>query len=259
MRDELDSIHTYLYRQYVLLGNVIDARKLHHFHFYALMMDYGHKSYLDKLINQRNNVYLALECLAHRTTEVLYAEEEWLNWVRSAQSEEEQTREKEKEKVKAEAALFQRHWKGVQASLAAAREREHERRQDAYLEEVWKERMADEDFAWDPAEDFFDQERGKFVELIREFLWLELDKAPQELALHDLDVNDKEASSEQVTALLKEDVKPQLPPNVVDPNKQENPEATDSPKKAKKKAKAKKKKTRQRMEMQCRTVKIATQ
>ncbi|KAK3303235.1 uncharacterized protein B0T15DRAFT_495800 [Chaetomium strumarium] len=46
---EVSEVHEYLFKQYVLLGKVIAARKIHHKHFYSLEMDYGHKAYLDKL------------------------------------------------------------------------------------------------------------------------------------------------------------------------------------------------------------------
>ncbi|KAL2020814.1 hypothetical protein VTK56DRAFT_7907 [Thermocarpiscus australiensis] len=82
--------------------------------------------------------------------------------------------------VKLEAALFRRHWRDMESRLAAAREKEERKRQEAYLEEVWKARMAAEpddaphdDAAWDPIEDVFEDDRGRYLDLIRHFLWME--------------------------------------------------------------------------------------
>jgi hypothetical protein len=181
--DEVHEVHEYLFGQYVLLGKVISARKLHHKHFFSLEMDYGHKAYLDKLISTRRSVLKALENLERRTAELLYEKEKWFGWVRQVQDDEDQNREKEQKKIKLEAALFRRHWREMESRLAAAREREESKRQEAYLDEVWKERMAagaDSDAsieqdgaAWDPIEDVFEDDRGRYLDLIRHFLWME--------------------------------------------------------------------------------------
>lgn len=107
----------------MLLEKCVAARKLHHAHFYSLEMDYGHKAYLDKLLNQQKNVLLALESLERRTTEVLYEQEKWFAWVRDVQSKEDATRVKEKEMVKLEAALFKRHKEEIEARLKSARQK----------------------------------------------------------------------------------------------------------------------------------------
>ncbi|KAK4095743.1 hypothetical protein N658DRAFT_511804 [Parathielavia hyrcaniae] len=172
--EQTRDMHEYLFRQYVLLGKVISARKLHHKHFFSLEMDYGHKAYLDKLVNTRHSVLKALENLERRTAQLLYEKERWYSWVRQLQDDEDQNREKEQKKVKLEAALFRRHWHEMEARLAAAREKEDRERQEAYLDEVWKERMAAEsdDGAWDPIEDMVEEDRQRYLDLIRHFLWM---------------------------------------------------------------------------------------
>ena len=129
----LQSIHAHLFQEYVLLGRVIDARRLHHKHFYSLQMDYGHQSYLDILANRRHIVLRALEKLERRTAEVLYEKEKWFKWVRKVQEDDETNREKEQKKVKLEAAMFKRHWKKMQIRIKAQREKEEKRRQDIFL------------------------------------------------------------------------------------------------------------------------------
>ncbi|KAI1465116.1 uncharacterized protein F4812DRAFT_452528 [Daldinia caldariorum] len=176
----LREVHAHLYQEYVLLGKVIDARKLHHKHFYPLQMDYGHQAYLDILSNRRHIVLRALERLETRTVQVLYEKEKWYKWVREVQQEEEATREKESKKVKLEAAMFKRHWKKMQSRLRTQREKEEKQRQDAYLETVYKERMSISDDSeddvemWDPIEDVVDDERSRYVDLIKHFLWIKV-------------------------------------------------------------------------------------
>lgn len=154
---------------------------LHHKHFYSLEMDYGHKAYLDKLVQARHTVTKALECLEKRTAQILYKREKWFQWVLEVQDDQEKTREKEQKKIKLEAALFKRHWREMEARLKAAREKEDKRRQEAYLEEVWKERMqerldscaeTDSGEDWDPIEDVFEDDRARYIHLIRYFLWM---------------------------------------------------------------------------------------
>ncbi|KAH8882225.1 hypothetical protein GQ53DRAFT_753902 [Thozetella sp. PMI_491] len=182
--EELKDIHAFLFKQYVLLGNVITARNTHHKHFYSLEMDYGHKLYLDKLVGRRHTIAKALENLERRTAEALYEKEKWFTWVRKVQDDEEDKREKEQKKAKLEAAMFRRHCKEMEARLAAAKAKEEKKRQEAYLEEVWRERMAakgaseelneENAAAWDPIEDVVFDDRGKFIDLIRHFLWMEI-------------------------------------------------------------------------------------
>ncbi|KAM7183928.1 hypothetical protein V8F20_012427 [Naviculisporaceae sp. PSN 640] len=178
---ELQEVHNYLFKQYVLLGKVISARNLHHRHFYSLEMDYGHKVYLDKLVQTRHTVTKALESLERRTAQILYRREKWFEWVREVQDDQDTNREKEQKKIKLEAALFKRHWREMEDRLKAAREKEEKRRQEAYLEEVWKERMqqrldsgeetdSGEDF--DPIDDVYEDDRARYIHLIRHFLWM---------------------------------------------------------------------------------------
>jgi len=176
---ELQEIHQFLFDQSVLLRKVIQARDTHHRHFYSQDMDYGHKAYLDRLIGRQKAVAKALDSLERRSAVVIFRKEKWYDWVRKEQEEEEEAnREMEqKKKIKQEAALFRRHWGGVQARLKAAREKEEKKRQEAYLEQVWRERMAagseDSDVDWDPIEDVYQNDRERFTDLIRHFLWME--------------------------------------------------------------------------------------
>ncbi|KAI0098675.1 hypothetical protein GGR51DRAFT_577026 [Nemania sp. FL0031] len=176
----LGQIHSHLLSEYVLLGKVIDARKLHHKHFFPLKLDYGHQAYLDTLSNRRHIVLRALEKAVKRIAEVLYAKERWFTWIGEVQHNEEVTREKEAKKVKLEAAMFKRHWKKMQTRLRAQREKEEKQRQEAFLESVYQERInavtesEQDDEMWDPIEDFLEDERCKYVDLIKHFLWMEI-------------------------------------------------------------------------------------
>jgi hypothetical protein len=189
----LDGIHRYLFKLLRLLEQVIRARKIHHEHFYSLEMDYGHQKYLDGLVSRRGSAMRALDVLGRRMTEVLYERETWFKWARAAQSEEEarqsagQAKEKEAtRKARAESEMFRRNWKEVQARLAKKRAKEEQKRQDAFLEKAWKDRMAEraqEDLArlaeegddeWDPIEDEVEEDKERFIDLIRHFLWMEM-------------------------------------------------------------------------------------
>ncbi|KAI8668515.1 hypothetical protein NCS55_00877700 [Fusarium keratoplasticum] len=213
----LREVHSHLFDKYVLLGNVIDARKLHHKHFYSLNVDYGHQAYIDKLISQRHIVLKAMQRAEKRTTQVLYQKEKWFAWVREVQEEEEANDEKEQKKVKQEAALFKRHVKKLEGRLAKVRQKEEQKRQDAYLDDAYRERMAmaaeEDDEAWDPIEDMHHLKRSRYIDLIKHFLWL----------------NTVEEGEEELPPL--EEI-PTLEPSPP-------PEPETPPKKTKKKAKAK--------------------
>ncbi|KAI1328999.1 hypothetical protein F5Y16DRAFT_409363 [Xylariaceae sp. FL0255] len=176
----LKKIHAHLFNEYVLLGKVIDARKLHHKHFYPMKLDYGHQAYLDTLSNRRHIVLRSLERVVKRMVEVSYAKEKWFEWIGEVQLEEELTREKDAKKAKLEAAMFKRHSKKVQARLRSQREKEDKQRQEAFLESAYQERMSAateevEDIeSWDPIEDILEDERSRYIDLIRHFLWMEI-------------------------------------------------------------------------------------
>ncbi|RSM20261.1 hypothetical protein CDV31_000755 [Fusarium ambrosium] len=152
----LREVHPHLFDKYVLLGNVIDARKLHHKHFYSLNVDYGHQAYIDKLISQRHIVLKAMQRAEKRTTQVLYQKEQWFSWVREVQEEEEANDEKERQ--------------------TGSCTKEEQKRQDAYLEDAYRERMAmaaeEDDEAWDPIEDMEHLKRNRYIYLIKYSLWL---------------------------------------------------------------------------------------
>lgn len=238
--EELQEVHSYLFNQLVLLGKVISARKLHHKHFFPLEMDYGHKAYLDKLVSTRHSVVKALENLEKRTAEVLYEKEKWFGWVREVQKSEDRNREKEQKKIKLEAALFRRNWREMQARLATAREKEERKRQEVYLEEAWKERIAsepeqseDDGSDWDPIEDVFKDDRGRYLDLIRHFLWMETPvvEKPVETSV--------EKSGEKTSSAKPEREEVAPPP----PTDDAGEEASAAQKKKQKKRGGKKKKT----------------
>ena len=179
----VDEVREHLFNVYNLLDKVISARRLHHKHFYPQELDYGHKAYIDRLVTRRQTTLRALEALEKRRTRVLYEREKWFSWVRQAQEDEESRREKEQKRVKLEAALWKRHWRELETRLRATKEKEDRLAQEAFLDEAWKERLRqqeesaadgpDDDQDWDPIEDVVQEDRDKFLDLLRHFLWLE--------------------------------------------------------------------------------------
>jgi len=153
-RAVLQELYDYIFRKYVLLEKVIKARKLHHSHFYAIDMDYGHEKYLTKLQSEKHVLARALERLAKRGADVVYKEKEWLAWAKSCQDEEEQQREKESKKVQLEALLFQRHRRELQRQQRDMQKKEQEKREQSFLEEAHKLRLTEmseeEQDKWDP-------------------------------------------------------------------------------------------------------------
>ncbi|PIA96173.1 hypothetical protein CB0940_10666 [Cercospora beticola] len=190
----LNEVHDHLFKRYALLDRVIRARKLHQQHFYPLDLDYGHKAYVDKLTNERFVTLRALERLEKRAAEVLHAQKKWFKFVRQQQEEEEEARENESKQIKREAALFRRYVKDTQARMARKRQRENQRRQEAHLNEAYKERQNmsedEEQEQWDPIEDELEEDREKFIDIMRRLLWLTtseetltaLDQAPSRAA-----------------------------------------------------------------------------
>ena len=168
----LQELYDYLLLKNALFERVIRARRLHHSRFFSLHLDYGHQHYLDALSNRKFIVVRALERLERRTAEVLYKKHNWFSWVRQVQDLEETQRESEKKRVKKEAALFKRHAKERQLRMRDLRAREDTKRSEAFLEEVYKERMSEEeeDAHWDPIEDVIEDERGNYIDLIKHIL-----------------------------------------------------------------------------------------
>ncbi|KJX92388.1 hypothetical protein TI39_contig5859g00010 [Zymoseptoria brevis] len=188
----LAELHSYLYKRYGLLDRVIRARKLHHSHFYPLDLDYGHKTYIDKLTNERFVTSRALERLQKRALEVVYRNQTGLAWVRQPQEEEGNVRENESKQIKREAAMFRRRNKEIESRLRRKRIKEGLRRQEASLEEAFKERrdtsdQQDEEESWDPIEDEVETDRSKFVKMMMHLLWL---NPPKETSAHDVDTAD---------------------------------------------------------------------
>ncbi|EHY53044.1 hypothetical protein HRR83_006115 [Exophiala dermatitidis] len=177
---QLEEIQHHLFHQYTLLDRVIRARKLHHTHFYAQTMDYGHEKYLNSLITQKLTALRALERVVHRRAEVLYHHRSWYSWTREYQQEIDNQRETEQKRVKREAALFRRQAKEIQRRMQELRAKEDAQRQEEYLEQAYQQRLAEESDAesWDPIEDVLENERGTYVDLITHFLWLK-DQSPE--------------------------------------------------------------------------------
>ncbi|KAG5296501.1 hypothetical protein I7I50_09691 [Histoplasma capsulatum G186AR] len=200
----LSEIHDHLLKTYHLLDRVIKARKLHHSHFYAQAMDYGHQKYLDTLLQQKLTVATALERVTRRTAEVLYKKRKWFQWTMECQQEEDKMRENERRKVKREAALFRRQVKEVDRRMRELRLKEQQKKQDDFLQKAYEERLAQDAESWDPIEDVLDNERGTYVSLIEHFLWL-TEAHPLEIAKGNVAVpegldNDYDVQS-NVTAL----------------------------------------------------------
>lgn len=134
----------------------------------------GHQHYLDNLSNQKFIVAKALQQLERRTAEVLYNRQKWFKWIREKQDEEEFQRESEKKKIKQEAALLKRHWNQYKLHMKELRVKENMKREEEFLDEVYKERMSlEEDEAkWDPIDDVVEDERTNHIEMISLFLML---------------------------------------------------------------------------------------
>jgi hypothetical protein len=68
-----------------------------------------------------------------------------------------------------EAALWRRHWKATEQRIKEYRANEDKQRQDAFLEKVYKERLAemdaeeDSELDWDPIEDVLKDSRGDYI------------------------------------------------------------------------------------------------
>lgn len=185
----LDELWRYLFKKQNLIERVIRARKLHHAHFYSQNLDWGHEQYLARLISEKGTVSRALERVFKRVSEVLYKRKKWFSWVQERQEEEEATREKEVERIKKEAKMFKRHMKQVDARLRRKKQEEDRRRQDAFLDQAYEERLrqanaasdVDEyDEEWDPIEDSIEGEKEDIIAVMKRLLWLddEPDESP---------------------------------------------------------------------------------
>lgn len=178
----LDGLWRYLFKKQNLIERVIRARKLHHAHFYSQNLDWGHEQYLARLIGEKATVSRALERVFKRVSEVLYKRKKWFSWVQERQEEEEATREKEVERIKKEAKMFKRHMKQVDARLRRKKQEEDRKRQDAFLDQAYEERLrqvnaasdVDEyDEEWDPIEDSIEGEKEDIIAVMKRLLWLE--------------------------------------------------------------------------------------
>ncbi|PVH81349.1 hypothetical protein DL98DRAFT_571218 [Cadophora sp. DSE1049] len=240
----LSEIHSHLFTKLQLLDRVIRARKLHNSRFYAWDMDYGHAKYLDYLQGMRTSTVAALGRLERRSAEVVYKDEKWWEWVKGVQDEGGESRKEEKEakRIKDEAAMFRRHWKAAESRMRDNKRKEEAKRQDAYLDQVYRERMAekardgevgeedDDEMEWDPIEDVLEDNRGSYIDLIQSFLWMAV-------------LEDK------VDEPVQQETTPPPTPTQEPPTPIEEPEITSpmsqpiKPSHSSKKAKAKKKKS----------------
>jgi hypothetical protein len=66
--------------------------------------------------------------------------------------------------------MFRRHWKATEKRLRELRAKEDKRKQDAFLEQVYKERMAEQtedddenNSEWDPIDDVLEDNQGNFI------------------------------------------------------------------------------------------------
>lgn len=243
VKDEktLNELYHYLFKKHNLLDRVIRARKLHHAHFYSQTLDYGHKQYLDRLVNDKSGVSHALEKLQRRTAEVLYEQQKWFKWVRERQDEEEETRENESKRVKKEALLFKRHMKTVNARLEKKRRLEEKKNQEEYLDQAYEERLrqaseGEAEIEFDPIEDTIEDEREDYVDLMRRLMWLtaaseRLDVTANSNETKTLSLPDRSRNAESAD-------KENINPKSSTPAKYKNTGSRNAKKKAKAKVKA---------------------
>jgi len=188
--EALIELHDWLLKRHALLDRVIRARKLHHSRFFSLSLDYGHTAYLDKLANDKFTTLRALERLERRTAEVLYEKARWFKWVRERKDHEEASRDNESKQIKREAQLLKPHWREIQLRMAKKRKEEDAKRQEAFLDKAYEERLEqmseeEEESEWDPIEDELEEDRGKFVDMMKHLLWIGADDAQLEEASHE--------------------------------------------------------------------------
>ncbi|KAK0102680.1 hypothetical protein ONS95_006282 [Cadophora gregata] len=82
--------------------------------------------------------------------------------------------------------MFRRYWKAAESRLRDLKRKEEAKRQDAYLDQIYRERIAEKarngeahggaedenEMDWDPIEDVLDDNRGSYIDLIQNFLWM---------------------------------------------------------------------------------------
>lgn len=171
----LADVHHYLFKKYCLLDRVITARRIHHDHFYAQTMDYGHEKFLNSLVTDKRTVRAALERCTTRVSQLANEKQKWFKWARECQAEEALAEEKEKKKIKREAALFRRQAKELLRLQRNLRAKEDARKQEELLDFLSSEcsESSDSDDQWDPIEDVLAIERDTYIKLIKNCLWLD--------------------------------------------------------------------------------------
>lgn len=186
---EIRQVLEFMHAQFSLLDRVVMARVKHSKHFFPEQLDYGHKAFVDKLVQQRHTVENALNRLVKRYQQVAYHNEKWFQWVAERQKEQDASEEKLKKKVKLEAAMFRRHLRQVEERLDRRRVKERKRRQDADLERAFQERLtlADVSDADDPIDNLVDDSRSRYIELIMHFLWMDDQDGDEESPVMDFE------------------------------------------------------------------------
>lgn len=166
-------ICNHLHKRHRLLSDVAQARRWHHDHFFPLKLDYGHEKFIEKLNFEKLTVLRALERAERRMAEVSYSKQRWFKWSRKVQEEDDLSQEKEKKKVAMENAMFQRQVKQMQSRMKSLRAKEDKKRQEAFLEQAYQERLREEDeMQWDPIDEEMYSFRDDYIDLIRHFLWM---------------------------------------------------------------------------------------
>ncbi|KAH9904801.1 hypothetical protein F4778DRAFT_789526 [Xylariomycetidae sp. FL2044] len=176
---EIRQVLQFLHEQYALLDRVIMARQKHSKHFYPEDLDYGHKAWVDKLVQQRHTAEGAMFRLTKRYQSVRYENEIWFLWVAERQREQDDHEEKLKKKIKLEAAMFRRHLKLMEESAERRRAKEKRRQQHIDLKRAFQKRLTLDDMSdealdeFDPIEDIVEDSRARYIDLILHFLWLD--------------------------------------------------------------------------------------
>jgi hypothetical protein len=149
------------------------------------------------LKGEKFTVLRALERAVSRVAEILYSKQKWFEWTRSCQQEDDLRQEKEKKKVMLENAMFKRQLKQMQARMQVMRAREDERRQEAFLEQAYQERIREEDdeSRWDPIEDDLYNKSGDYIDLIKYFLWMKTPSAEDQPKADGKDISEVQKNS----------------------------------------------------------------
>lgn len=119
--------------------------------------------------------------VCRRTTDVRHSQKKWYTFVKERQDVEDAVQEKEVVKIKKEAQLLKRYMKEMEVRMRRKKQREEKKKQDAFLDQAYEERMrqdgeplGESSEEWDPIEDILKGEREDLVALMYKLLWLEM-------------------------------------------------------------------------------------